>query len=494
MAAAAPPPASPAAVAAPPGRNSHRGSNAGSRARHSTSADRSDWPGRCGWDCDPPERLPVVEADAIPQQRFHISGELMQTRVKIRGNITELSEVVVEHNVRLSETQTRAADEKPLLVMGSRLHMTMPQPKDAIVMVTGEPSYVEARGITMTSETIHLNRGRNILWTDSQGAMTFPLNRDLEGRPVTEVQILNVNWSGQMQFDGQVARFDRHVIAEQGLRKMTTELLEVLLSERVVFGSASSKDRPEVERVTCRSGVLLESRTLEGQRLMSIDKMQTVELTVHQPTGDLEGLGPGWVSSVRFDANQKGPPAMPGAPKKPAAAPKKPTSGLSYLGVEFQRGITGNVRRHEMHFENQVRAVYGPVATWESRLDPDKPETWGEEGAMLTTDRLNVVEITSGPDQRWYELEALGGNTSVENKIYWAKCSRLTYDQAKDLLVLEGDPLSKARLFRQLRLGAVPSEMVARKILYWPKTNRVKMDEADKLDLTIPPNTGAPKR
>ena len=109
--------------------------------------------------------------------------------------------------------------EKPLLVMGQKLHMTMPQPKDAIVMVTGEPSYVEARGMNMTSATIHLNRGRNLLWTDSQGAMTFPLNRDLDGRPVTEVQMLNVSWQGQMQFDGEMARFDRHVIAEQGLAK-----------------------------------------------------------------------------------------------------------------------------------------------------------------------------------------------------------------------------------------------------------------------------------
>jgi hypothetical protein len=436
----------------------------------------------------PPERLPAVEADAAPLQRFHISGELMQARVKMIGSLTELSEVVVEHNVRLSETQTKAVGEKPLLVMGQKLHMTSPQPKDAIVMVTGEPSYVEARGITMTSQTIHLNRGRNILWTDSQGAMTFPINRDLDGHPVTEERMLNVSWQGQMQFDGETARFDRHVVAEQELRKMTTELLEVLLSQRVVFGSASSKERPEVERINCRNGVLLESRTLEGQRLMSIDKMQTVELTVHQPTGDLAGQGPGWVSSVRFDANSKGS-MLPGAAKKPGAAPKKPSTGLTYLGVDFQRGLTGNVRRHEMHFENQVRAIYGPVATWESRLDPNEPENWGEEGALLTTDHLNVVEVAgSTPEQRTFELEALGGKTSVDNSIYRAMCNRLTYDQSKDLLVLEGDNRSSARLFRQLRLGSAPSELVARKILYWPNTNRVKVDEANMLDLTMPPN------
>ena len=103
---------------------------------------------------------------------------------------------------------------------------------------------------------------------------------------------------------------------------MTTESLEVLLSQRVVFGSASAKDRPEVERINCHSGVLLESRTLEGQRLISIDKMQTLELSVHQPTGDLKGQGPGWVSSVRFDTPQNGP-AVPGMAKKPSAPPRQ---------------------------------------------------------------------------------------------------------------------------------------------------------------------------
>ncbi len=113
---------------------------------------------------------------------------------------------------------------------------------------------------------------------------------------------------------------------------------------------------------------------------------------------------------------------------------------------------------------------------------------------MLTTDRLNVVEVAGAPDQRSYELEALGGKTSVDNSIYRALCNRLTYDQAKDLLVLEGDSRSSARLYRQLRVGAAPSEMVARKIFYWPNTNRVKVDEANMLDLTIPPGTGKATR
>ena len=53
--------------------------------------------------------------------------------------------------------------------------------------------------------------------------------------------------------------------------------------------------------------------------------------------------------------------------------------------------------------------------------------------------------------------------------------------------MLEGDRSNEARLFRQLRLGAAASQMVARKIHYWPNSNRVNVDEANMLDLTMPP-------
>jgi hypothetical protein len=107
---------------------------------------------------------------------------------------------------------------------------------------------------------------------------------------------------------------------------------------------------------------------------------------------------------------------------------------------------------------------------------------------MMTSDRLAVAEVPSiAIDEHTYELEATG-NTLVENTAYTARAARLTYAQAKDLLVLEGDGRTDARLFRQQRLGAKPEEAAARKILFWPSTNRVSVDSARFLDLTTPPS------
>src|SRR5262249_4687252 len=158
---------------------------------------------------------------------FDIQGELCRARIKIMGQVTEVKEVIVEQNVRFTELDKQEPNVQPLLVTGQRLHALMPEPQAAVVTVNGQPAHVEARGLTLDSEAIHLDRGANPSWTDSGGVMTLPMDRDLEGKPVAGNGRLEVTWQGQMFFDGRLARFTREVVAHQGPRTMRTQLLKV---------------------------------------------------------------------------------------------------------------------------------------------------------------------------------------------------------------------------------------------------------------------------
>ena len=71
----------------------------------------------------------------------------------------------------------------------------------------------------------------------------------------------------------------------------------------------------------------------------------------------------------------------------------------------------------------------------------------------------------------------------VEGESFTARSTRLTWSEAKDLLVFEGDGRSDARLFRQTRPGAPPSSASAGKILYWRALERVEVEDARYLDL-----------
>ena len=86
-------------------------------------------------------------------------------------------------------------------------------------------------------------------------------------------------------------------------------------------------------------------------------------------------------------------------------------------------------------------------------------------------------------NRRSMELTA-AGNTIAEGRAFTARGARITYAQAKDLLVLEGDERIGAELFRQQQLGAEPAKTTARKILFWPKLEKVWIDGVRSLELS----------
>jgi len=80
------------------------------------------------------------------------------------------------------------------------------------------------------------------------------------------------------------------------------------------------------------------------------------------------------------------------------------------------------------------------------------------------------------------ELEAIG-NTLVEGQTFTARAHKLSFAEAKDLLILEGNGSADAQLFRQARLGGATSQAAARRIMYWRTANRVEVDDARFLDI-----------
>ena len=68
-----------------------------------------------------------------------------------------------------------------------------------------------------------------------------------------------------------------------------------------------------------------------------------------------------------------------------------------------------------------------------------------------------------------YDLVA-EGNTLVEGTTFTTRSPRLTYAQAKDLLVIEGDNRTDAVLYQQQRAGLDGSGTTAKRFMIWPST------------------------
>lgn len=422
-------------------------------------------------------------ANGLGNKRIHVEGELLRIRAKHTQKQLELSEIIIEHDVRVRETATDRPGEQPLTITGKKLHVVQQSANESVVTVSGQPAHVEGRGMTLDSAAINLNRLTSSIWTDGSGQMTLLVERDPEGKQLAKAQRLEVTWQEKLEFSGRVARFRGGVIARQAQQLVRTQLLEVTLTEPINFNGGQPAGKIDVEQISCREGVFFENPSFDLNRLVSLDRMQTAELNLHRPTGQLTALGPGWVKTVRLDT---GKARLPGANNNPAADVPPPggaAASLVFVGVEFQGQLSGNMARRELVFESAVRTIYGPVQHWEGSLNPDRPAEWTQDGLLMTSDRLAIVQLPGAtPEQRTYEMEATG-NTVVEGALYTARAARITYAQAKELLVIEGNGRSDAELMHQPRPGAASSKVNARKIMFWPNANRVEVDDARMLDL-----------
>ena len=167
--------------------------------------------------------------------------------------------------------------------------------------------------------------------------------------------------------------------------------------------------------------------------------------------------------------------------------------------MRFQGGVTGNILRRSVTLHDQVRAASATVDSWTAVLEGDDPQSLGLGGGfILNSDELEVDDMTPpGSPDRAIELLAAGNvvaEGASEGSLFTARASRLTYDQFKDLLILEGDGRTDAELFRQAGAGSQPSTTAARKIFYWRRIGHVDIDGARSFQAIQPAGQQTGKR
>jgi hypothetical protein len=278
------------------------------------------------------------------------------------------------------------------------------------------------------------------------------------------------------------------VVATGAGTVMRSGSLDVVFHEAFDFGAGGGRQprrgrQPDVARIACGSGVKIESESIDEAGERSLQRLYVRDLVIDRASGDVSGTGPGRLTSTRTGESPSiSLPAAPGA-VQPVAAQSR-AAGLTYLGVDFQQGLRGNIHRRLMEFHQRVEAIHGPVAGWEDSLDPHAAGGLPANVVLISCDVLGVGQSPPLPGQPRSTLEiGAGGNVLVEGESFTARSARLSWSEAKDLLVFEGDGRSDAQLFRQLEVGGRPSTASAGKILYWPNLNRVDVEDARYLDL-----------
>ena len=448
------------------------------------------------------------------------------TAALVRGLVTlspqgnDLAEMSMEGQVKLVEQPLPGADKPGIEIAGEQVQLSRPTRFDARAVVSGRPAIVRGQGLDLTGPLVEFDRGRNRVVVDGAGTLALPMPEGggldalaLAGpaprqgavpAPAAAPGKLDVAWQGRLDFDGRTARFSDQVVAATPETTVRAGVIDVVFDEAFDFGGDRRPPggrQPEVGRVACGGGVKIESEMTDDAGEKSRQRLFVRDLVVERASGNVSGTGPGRLTSTRVGSSPAlNLPSAPGTPPavRPVAAGGR-AERLQYLGVDFQRGLTGNIHRRMMEFHQRVEAIAGPVAGWDDTLDPHAAGGLPEGVVAITCDVLGVGQAPPLPglDRSTLELAA-GGNVLVEGESFTARSARLTWSEAKDLLVFEGDGRAYAQLFRQLKVGGQPSEASAGKILYWRGLNRVDVEDVGFFDLDqlgkgpLPQLPGAP--
>jgi lipopolysaccharide export system protein LptA len=440
-------------------------------------------------------------APRVPLEQFHVSGGLLELELLVGGDALTLSALRVRENVRIEQTVLARPSEKPLVLTGDDVYVNQSDPANSIVTLEGRPAHVEGRGLALDGGRVNLNRTTNHLLVEGPGQISLPMDRSPDGKTLEQPLPLVVAWAESMSLKGRTVQFKRQVEARLDSRTVRTDSMEVNLTEPVVFSSTGAAGkRPDVAQIVCREGVTMDGRTLELGRVVSVEHLELVDLNLDMISGNVLGRPRRGVAEPAFFRVALGgatdllraPGAAPAA-AIPAAPPQAARDSLNYLGVWFDRELSGNIRSRELVFHERVRTTYGPVANWQGRIlleDFNRPQ---HSGMLMSCDKLAVRQVADPRGKNHFELSA-EGDTEIEGQDpqganFQAQAARVSFDQSKDLLVLEGDGRADARLWRWQGVGGTRTEAAFRKAFFWRATNEIYIDDARSLNIGSLPST-----
>jgi hypothetical protein len=434
-----------------------------------------------------------------PQGRMVAMGSHLRGLLVIDPTGNEVEEMSMEGEVRLvEETGLTDGPQGGLDIRGDQAQISRAGRFDARAIVSGRPATIRGRGVDLEGPLIEFDRGRNRMTVDGAGRLRLPMSGGMHGleslaisgagrpRPVDPAAAgsLDVAWKGRMDFDGLTARFVDRVVTTSGDTALKAGSLDVILAQPIDFADPSKQrgQRSEVARIACGGGVRIDSRSTGEDGAKSVEQLFIRDLLLDRATGGFTGNGPGRLTSTREgQAPVLAMPAAGGGPPPQASASR--SDELTYLGVDFQRGLQGNINQRVMEFHQRVEAIWGPVARWEDTLDAHAAGGLPPRAVSISSDVLSVGQSPASPGNPRTTIElSAGGNVLVEGESFTVRSARLAWSEAKDLLVFEGDGRSDAQLFRQVRVGAPTSSSSAGKILYWRGLNRFEVQDARYLD------------
>jgi hypothetical protein len=445
------------------------------------------------------------------RQPFELDALQMRLEVNMRGKAILPSSAVCEGNVVLREVALPNSTEQPLEIRGGQLTIDQLESGTAHIVLAGagpgdkrgsKMAQLVGRGTTVLTEVVELDQRGNRLWSNGPGKATLILTRGMSGRTSDYPVPVDVSWQGGLQFDGQNVLIQKNVVVAGADDTLRCEELSAKLNAPIQLGQRVRQGAVDVAEIECRGRVSIDHRSRDEIGLTSHERIQLERLTINQQTGAVSGDGPGIIRSTRFGAGLEAL-TDPHAGGSPQAVPAThPTSGskLHFLKIDFQRKLVGDIYVRNLSFDGRVRTVYGPVDAWEQELDGSRPEALPPDSVVLLCDTLSLNEdpllARTAANAQEAQTRPLGpvqviaqGNVHIDGSsesqgTFGALADRATYEQSKDVFLLEGASRTPAQLWLRRNAGVEVTPITAGRIRYDRSTGLPKVERLQPLEIT----------
>ena len=358
-------------------------------------------------------------------------------------------------------------------ITADEFRVRQPTENDALVEAHGRPTVVSFDGVKVTAQTLRLDQAANKLWVDCPGEAEFQLEQDIEGNPIDEPQQVVLNWSDRMNFDGTNINVLGNVRVESPDFQASADSMRAVLNQHIRFQKPERKRSKKVELASFDAvgTVQVAYRTWgEFGRLDSTNFFYGPNFHLNHQTGDARINGAGRIISVRRGSFQ-----MNSALGRRNEPKQEKESELSYLQVDFTRSANGNVNQKQMEFADQVQTIYGPINQWNERISIES--TLGEDDIVLNSERMVIAQLPAPTGGKpVIDLRAVG-SVVVKGNAFSATGDQVTFDQAKDLLILKGGPYSDATIKSESEGSKHFSDTSGREIRFGVKRKEVQFND-----------------
>lgn len=408
------------------------------------------------------------------EQPVSVHGEKISLQLTMNGNEdAHIDQIDVIGDASLMQKAAVGTDRGDMSVVADEFRVRQPMENAAVVEAKGQPTVVSFDGIKVTAKTFRIDQAANKLWINCPGEAEFFLEQDFEGNPIDEPQQVTLYWQERMDFDGTNVNILGNVRVESPDFQASADSMRAVLDQHVRFVKNVKRNTRKIQLASfdALGDVQVAYRTWsEFGRLESTNFFYGPNFHLNQSTGDARIHGAGRIISIRrgaFDMDD-----AVGARNKRA---RKKSNDLAYLQVDFTRSANGNVKRKQMEFADQVQTIYGPINQWNERINIELP--LGEDDIVLNSERMVIAQLPAAAGRKpVVDLRAIG-SVVVKGSAFSATGHQVTFDQAKDLLVLKGGAYSDATIKSEAEGSKHFSDTSGREIRFGVKRKEVQFND-----------------